>query len=180
MLHFSDSDFTFNKRNLIKNAIPKMFKIENCTMKVLTPKKTYSSKHFPKSPEPSTLFQPKISKINAPETSPTSHKKSHSKIDDGFYIPTPKKSVKNPTSTSYLLTPSPGSTPNTKSIMHVPSPSIISPKVLFPRNTRNIKHNNNINNKVLQLKKVVENQGKLLNYKRASISKLRNNLSILK
>jgi len=52
MLHFSDSDFTSNKRNLNKSAVPKMFETENLTPKVLTPTKPYRAKHFPKSPEP--------------------------------------------------------------------------------------------------------------------------------
>lgn len=39
MLHFSNSDYTFNKRNLIKSAVPKMFETDDITLKVLTPKK---------------------------------------------------------------------------------------------------------------------------------------------
>jgi hypothetical protein len=47
-----------------------MFETESSTLKVLTPNKTYTSKHFPKSLEPSTPFQSKTFKINSPETTP--------------------------------------------------------------------------------------------------------------
>jgi len=178
MLHFSDTDFTFNKRNLIKSAVPKIFETDNITLKVLTPKKTYIPKHFPKSPEQSsTLFQSKRSRINSPDTTPTSSKDYHSKNADILYLPTPTKFSKNLTLKSNLSSSSPKS-PNIKSIiqttMNFPSPSI-TPKVLFP-NLNSQK--NKMNKKIQQLKQVVKNQSKLLKNKRASISKLRKNLLI--
>jgi len=178
MLHFSDSDYTFNKRNLIKSAVPKMFETDDISLKVLTPKKTYIPKYFPKSPEQSsTSFQTKRPRISTPETTPTSSKIYNSKNADILYLPTPTKSVKNYPSKSYLLSSSP-KTPNTKSIiqttMHFPSPSISS-KVLFP-NLNSQYHK--MNKELQQLKQVVKNQSKLLSYKRASISKLRKNLLI--
>ncbi|KAL4132472.1 hypothetical protein QTP88_009615 [Uroleucon formosanum] len=178
MLHFSDSDYTFNKRNLIKSAVPKMFETDDITLKVLTPKKTYIQKYFPKSPEQSsTSFQTQRPRINSLETTPTSSKIYNSKNADILYLSTPTKSVKNLSSKSYLLSSSP-ETPNTKSIiqttMHFPSPSISS-KVLFS-NLNSQYHK--MNKELQQLKQVVKNQSKLLNYKCASISKLRKNLLI--
>jgi len=88
------------------------------------------------------------------------------------------KNAKNLLSKSDFLSSSPEHSPNTKSIlqsiMHFPSP-LISSKVLFPNcNSQYDK----MNKKVQQLKQVVKSQSKLLNYKRASISKLRKNLLI--
>lgn len=58
--------------------------------------------------------------------------------------------------------------------MHFPSPPNSS-KVLFPNLNSQY---NKMNKELQQLKQVVKNQSKLLNYKRASISKLRKNLLI--
>jgi DNA transposase THAP9 len=181
MLHFSDTDFTTNKRNLKKSAVPKKFEIED-TLKVLIPTKTYIPRHFPKSPKP-IFSKSKWLNINSPEFTPKQIEKRNPKTSDILYLSTPTKAKNNQSSQSDLsLISTPKSSPRTKTIInstiHFPSPPTTTSKILLSH--KNCPNTKKINIKVQKLKQLLKDQGKLLKNKRSSISKLRNNLSILR